>query len=322
LLQEFADYVTYNLMGLEPTSHLGSAVNFFIYDTIKIFILLATLIFVISFIRTYIPPTKVKETLEKKHKYIGNFIAALVGIITPFCSCSAVPLFIGFVEAGVPLGVTFSFLISSPMINEIAIILLLGLFGWQITAFYILSGFIIAVIGGILIGKLKMETELEDYVYETVEKMKALGLVDVELPQPTLRERYVIAKNEMKDILRRVSPYIVIAIAIGGWIHGYLPEDFLLQYAGADNIFAVPMAVIIGVPLYSNAAGTIPLISALIEKGMAAGTALALMMSITALSLPEMIILRKVMKPKLLATFIAILAVSITLTGYIFNLII
>jgi len=322
LLQEFADYVTYNLMGLEPASHLGSAVNFFIYDTIKIFILLATLIFVISFIRTYIPPNKVKETLEKRHKYTGNFIAALVGIITPFCSCSAVPLFIGFVEAGVPLGATFSFLISSPMINEIAIILLLGLFGWQITAFYILSGFIIAVLGGILIGKLKMETELEDYVYETLEKMRALGVADVELPKPTLRERYVIAKNEMKDILRRVSPYIVIAIAIGGWIHGYLPEDFLLQYAGADNIFAVPMAVIIGVPLYSNAAGTIPLISALIEKGMAAGTALALMMSITALSLPEMIILRKVMKPKLLATFIAILAVSITLTGYIFNLII
>jgi len=322
LLQEFADYVTYNLMGLEPASHLGSAVNFFIYDTIKIFILLATLIFVISFIRTYIPPSKVKETLEKRHKYTGNFIAALVGIITPFCSCSAVPLFIGFVEAGVPLGATFSFLISSPMINEIAIILLLGLFGWQITAFYILSGFIIAVLGGILIGKLKMETELEDYVYETLEKMRALGAADVELPKPTLRERYVIAKNEMKDILRRVSPYIVIAIAIGGWIHGYLPEDFLLQYAGADNIFAVPMAVIIGVPLYSNAAGTIPLISALIEKGMAAGTALALMMSITALSLPEMIILRKVIKPKLLATFIAILAVLITLTGYIFNLII
>ncbi|BAZ98927.1 permease [Methanothermobacter sp. EMTCatA1] len=322
MLQEFADYVTYNLMGLEPASHLGSAVNFFIYDTIKIFILLATLIFVISFIRTYIPPNKVKETLEKRHRYTGNFIAALVGIITPFCSCSAVPLFIGFVEAGVPLGATFSFLISSPMINEIAIILLLGLFGWQITAFYIVSGFIIAVLGGILIGKLKMETELEDYVYETLEKMRALGVADVELPKPTLRERYVIAKNEMKDILRRVSPYIVIAIAIGGWIHGYLPEDFLLQYAGADNIFAVPMAVIIGVPLYSNAAGTIPLISALIEKGMAAGTALALMMSITALSLPEMIILRKVMKPKLLATFIAILAVSITLTGYIFNLII
>ncbi|MCQ8904567.1 MAG: permease [Methanothermobacter sp.] len=322
MLQEFADYVTYNLMGLEPASHLGSAVNFFIYDTIKIFILLATLIFVISFIRTYIPPNKVKETLEKRHKYFGNFIAALVGIITPFCSCSAVPLFIGFVEAGVPLGVTFSFLISSPMINEIAIILLLGLFGWQITAFYILSGFIIAVLGGILIGKLKMETELEDYVYETLEKMKALGAVDVELPQPTLRERYMIARNEMKDILRRVSPYIVIAIAIGGWIHGYLPEDFLLQYAGAGNIFAVPLAVLIGVPLYSNAAGTIPLISALIEKGMAAGTALALMMSITALSFPEMIILRKVMKPKLLATFIAILAVSITLTGYIFNLII
>lgn len=322
MLQEFADYVTYNLIGLEPASHLGSAVNFFIYDTIKIFILLATLIFVISFIRTYIPPNRVREILEKRHKYTGNFIAALVGIITPFCSCSAVPLFIGFVEAGVPLGATFSFLISSPMINEIAIVLLLGLFGWQITAFYIISGYIIAVIGGVLIGKLKMESQLEDYVYETLEKMKALGTADVELPRPTLRERYIIAKNEMKDILRRVSPYIIVAIAIGGWIHGYLPSDFLLQYAGSDNILAVPMAVLIGVPLYSNAAGTIPLISALIEKGMAAGTALALMMSITALSLPEMIILRKVMKPRLLGTFIAILAVSITLTGYLFNLII
>jgi len=322
LLQEFADYVTYNLIGLEPASHLGSAVNFFIYDTIKIFILLATLIFVISFIRTYIPPNRVREILEKRHKYTGNFIAALVGIITPFCSCSAVPLFIGFVEAGVPLGATFSFLISSPMINEIAIVLLLGLFGWQITAFYIISGYIIAVVGGVLIGKLKMESQLEDYVYETLEKMKALGTADVELPKPTLRERYMIAKNEMKDILRRVSPYIIVAIAIGGWIHGYLPSDFLLEYAGSDNILAVPMAVLIGVPLYSNAAGTIPLISALIEKGMAAGTALALMMSITALSLPEMIILRKVMKPRLLGTFIAILAVSITVTGYLFNLII
>ncbi|WP_321210935.1 permease [Methanothermobacter sp. DP] len=322
MLQEFADYVTYNLIGLEPASHLGSAVNFFIYDTIKIFILLATLIFVISFIRTYIPPNRVREILEKRHKYTGNFIAALVGIITPFCSCSAVPLFIGFVEAGVPLGATFSFLISSPMINEIAIVLLLGLFGWQITAFYIISGYIIAVIGGVLIGKLKMESQLEDYVYETLEKMKALGTADVELPKPTLRERYIIAKNEMKDILRRVSPYIIVAIAIGGWIHGYLPSDFLLQYAGSDNILAVPLAVLIGVPLYSNAAGTIPLISALIEKGMAAGTALALMMSITALSLPEMIILRKVMKSRLLGTFIAILAVSITLTGYLFNLII
>ncbi|MDI9618167.1 permease [Methanothermobacter sp.] len=322
MLQEFADYVTYNLIGLEPASHLGSAVNFFIYDTIKIFILLATLIFFISFIRTYIPPNRVREILEKRHKYTGNFIAALVGIITPFCSCSAVPLFIGFVEAGVPLGATFSFLISSPMINEIAIVLLLGLFGWQITTFYIISGYLIAVIGGVLIGKLKMESQLEDYVYETLEKMKALGTADVELPKPTLRERYIIAKNEMKDILRRVSPYIIIAIAIGGWIHGYLPSDFLLQYAGSDNILAVPMAVLIGVPLYSNAAGTIPLISALIEKGMAAGTALALMMSITALSLPEMIILRKVMKPRLLGTFIAILAVSITLTGYLFNLII
>ncbi|MFB2622523.1 permease [Methanothermobacter sp. KEPCO-1] len=322
MLQEFADYVTYNLIGLEPASHLGSAVNFFIYDTIKIFILLATLIFVISFIRTYIPPNRVREILEKRHKYTGNFIAALVGIITPFCSCSAVPLFIGFVEAGVPLGATFSFLISSPMINEIAIVLLLGLFGWQITAFYIISGYIIAVVGGVLIGKLKMESQLEDYVYETLEKMKALGTADVELPKPTLRERYMIAKNEMKDILRRVSPYIIVAIAIGGWIHGYLPSDFLLEYAGSDNILAVPMAVLIGVPLYSNAAGTIPLISALIEKGMAAGTALALMMSITALSLPEMIILRKVMKPRLLGTFIAILAVSITVTGYLFNLII
>jgi len=322
VLQELADYITYKLLGLTPSSHLGSAVNFFIYDTIKIFILLTILIFVISFIRTYIPLHKVRETLEKRHEYIGNITAALVGIITPFCSCSAVPLFIGFVKAGVPLGATFSFLISSPLINEVAIILLLGLFGWEITSIYIISGLIIAIIGGIVIGRLKLENQLEDYVYETLEKMKKLGNPSVETPVPTLNERYIIAKNETKDILRRVAPYIIIAIAIGGWIHGYVPQDFLLEYAGQGNILAVPVAVLIGVLLYSNAAGTIPLISALIEKGMATGTALALMMSITALSLPEMIILRKVMKPKLLGLFIGILAISIIITGYIFNFII
>ncbi|HOL68733.1 MAG TPA: permease [Methanothermobacter sp.] len=321
VLQELADYITYNLLGLEPSSHLGSAVNFFIYDTTKILILLTVLIFAISFIRTYIPPHKVKETLEKRHKYTGNIAAALVGIITPFCSCSAVPLFIGFVEAGVPLGATFSFLISSPLINEIAIILLLGLFGWEITAIYIISGLIIAIIGGIIIGELRLENQLEDYVYETLEKLKKLGNPNIETPDPTLKERYIIAKNETKDILRRVTLYIIIAIAIGAWIHGYVPQEFLIKYAGQENFLAVPVAVLIGVPLYSNAAGTIPLISALIEKGMAIGTALALMMSITALSLPEMIILRKVMKPRLLALFIAILAISITITGYIFNFI-
>ncbi|MDO8870366.1 MAG: permease [Methanobacteriaceae archaeon] len=311
-------------MGLDPASALGSAVNFFIYDTIKILILLIIIIFAIAFFRSYISPLKVRKALGKRNEYLGNVVAALIGIITPFCSCSAVPLFIGFVESGVPLGVTFSFLIASPMINEIAIILLWGMLGWQVTALYIISGLIIAIISGIIIGRLKLEGEVESYVYEMIEKIKEAEKSGIALEEEkqTLKERALSSRDYTFDLLKKIGPYVVIAIGIGAIIHGYAPADFLLTYAGPNNPLAVPIAVLIGVPLYSNAAGIIPLVAVFIEKGIPIGTALAFMMAVTALSLPEMIILRKVLKPKLLVIFIGILVVSITAIGYLFNAII
>ena len=324
ILQEGVNYLTYILMGLDPASQLGSAVNFFIYDTIKILILLTVIIFAIAFFRSYISPLKVRKVLGKRNEYVGNIAAALVGIITPFCSCSAVPLFIGFIESGVPLGVTFSFLIASPMLNEIAIILLWGMVGWQITALYIISGLIIAIVAGIIIGKLKLEGEVESYVYDMIEKIKAAEQSGIALEEEnqTLKERAISSKDYTKDLLKKVGPYVIIAIGIGAIIHGYVPSDFILTYAGPGNPLAVPIAVLIGVPLYSNAAGIIPLVAVFIDKGIPIGTALAFMMAVTALSVPEMIILRKVLKPKLLAIFIGILAVSITAIGYLFNAVI
>ena len=324
ILQEGVNYLTYVLMGLDPASQLGSAVNFFIYDTIKILILLTVIIFAIAFFRSYISPLKVRKVLGKRNEYVGNIAAALVGIITPFCSCSAVPLFIGFIESGVPLGVTFSFLIASPMLNEIAIILLWGMVGWQITALYIISGLIIAIVAGIIIGKLKLEGEVESYVYDMIEKIKAAEQSGIALEEEnqTLKERAISSKDYTKDLLKKVGPYVIIAIGIGAIIHGYVPSDFILTYAGPGNPLAVPIAVLIGVPLYSNAAGIIPLVAVFIDKGIPIGTALAFMMAVTALSVPEMIILRKVLKPKLLAIFIGILAVSITAIGYLFNAVI
>ncbi len=324
ILQETVNYLTYVVLGLNPASALGSALNFFIYDTIKILILLTVIIFAISYFRSYISPTKVRKVLGKRNEYLGNVVAALIGIVTPFCSCSAVPLFIGFVESGVPLGVTFSFLIASPMVNEIAIILLWGMLGWQITALYIISGLVVAIIAGIIIGRLKLEGEVESYVYDMIEKIQAAEKSGIALEEEkqTLKERALSSKDYTIDLLKKVGPYVVVAIGIGAIIHGYAPADFLLQYAGPNNPLAVPIAVLIGVPLYSNAAGIIPLVAVFIEKGIPIGTALAFMMSVTALSFPEMIILRKVLKPKLLAIFIAILAVSITTVGYLFNAII
>jgi uncharacterized membrane protein YraQ (UPF0718 family) len=324
ILKEPVDHLTYTLMGLSPDSHIGSAVNFFIYDTIKIFLLLSFMIFAISYIRSYIPPQKVKEWLSHVNEYAGNVLAALFGIVTPFCSCSAVPLFIGFVESGIPLGVTFSFLIASPMINEVAVIMLLGLFGWQVTALYIGAGLVVAILGGIAIGRLKLENDVEDYVYDVLNKKKAMVACDcgtgtVKIEEPTQKERLIYAKDYVVEILKKVWLYIVIAIGIGAFIHGYVPTDFLAQYAGKDNPLGVLVAVIIGVPLYSNAAGVLPLVAVLMEKGVPLGTALSFMMAVTALSLPEMIILRKVLKPKLLAIFIGILTISIIAVGYLFN---
>jgi uncharacterized membrane protein YraQ (UPF0718 family) len=313
MLKKISEYFTYTLLKLEHGTHLTDALDFFVYDTIKIFLLLSVIIFMISIIRSYFSPEKTKRILSHKKEFIGNILAALLGIVTPFCSCSAVPLFIGFVEAGIPLGVTFSFLISSPMVNEIAIVLLFGLFGWKVTAIYIGTGLLVAIFGGLIIGKLKLEKWVDEYVYQFHNGR------EYEIIKQSFKERLQYAKDNTIDILKRVWLFIIIAIGIGGFIHGYVPEDFLTHYAGRGNFFAVPVAVLIGVPLYSNAAGVIPIVYALMEKGLSMGTVLAFMMAVTALSLPEMIILRKVLKVPLLGVFVGIMTVTIIAVGYLFN---
>jgi len=312
-IQIFANWLVYSLLNLQQGSVLGEAINFFIYDSIKIFILLAVIIFAVSYIRTYLAPEKVKKILSKKFEIFGNMTASTIGIFTPFCSCSAVPLFIGFVESGVPLGVTFSYLIAAPLINEVAAALLWGLFGWKIALLYIASGWIISVVAGFILGKMHLEKYVEDYVYKI--KIKQ----DLKLQKKLQKERLRDAYEEVKLIIKKVFPYVLIGIAIGAFIHGYAPENLLTNIAGKGNWFAVPIAVLIGVPLYSNAAGVLPVISSLIEKGLPLGTALAFMMAVVALSLPEIIILRKVLKPKLLIIYVAIVTAGIIFTGYLFN---
>ena len=314
-IQLLADWLTYTVFSIAPKTLLAGAVNFFIFDVAKIFILLSVIIFAVSMIRSYLPPEKIRAILSRKNKYVGNLLASLLGIITPFCSCSAIPLFLGFVQAGVPLGTTFSFLVASPMINEVALVLLLGLFGWKIALIYILSGLIIAILSGIVIGRLKIENLVEPFVYQN----SINGNVD--LPSMSRKERIIYAKDYTLDILKKVWPYVLIGIGVGAWIHGYVPADFLARYAGSDKWYAVPLAVLVGIPLYSNAAGIIPLVSALTEKGVAMGTTLAFMMSVTALSLPEFMILKKVMKTKLILIFAGIVGIGIMFTGLMFNLI-
>ncbi|MDP3444599.1 MAG: permease, partial [Ignavibacteria bacterium] len=271
---------------------------------------------VVSIIRSFFPPEKTKKFLSKaKFPILNNFLAALIGIVTPFCSCSAVPLFIGLVEAGVPLGVTFSFLVSAPMVNEVALVLLWGLFGWKIALIYIVSGVLIATVAGWVLGKLKLEKWVEEFVH----KIKSSEVAEKKL---TAKDRIDYAKRYTIDIVKSVWIYILIGVGLGALMHGYAPNDLLVQYAGPSNLFAVPLAVLIGIPLYSNAAGTIPIVSVLIDKGMAMGTALAFMMAVTALSLPEFIILRKVLKPKLITIYASIVGLGIIFTGYLFNMVI
>jgi uncharacterized protein len=311
-LQLFADWLTYSVLGLVEGTPLASSVNFFIYDSIKVTLMLMVIVFLVAILRTYITPQKVKTWVAGKPEGLGNVVAAVLGIPTPFCSCSAVPLFIGFVESGVPLGITFSFLIASPLINEVAAAMLFALFGWQIALIFILSGLIIAIVAGIIIGRLHLESEVEEFVYKCKMHDQA------EKPM-TWKERLSFAKNESREITLKVLPYILIGIAIGAIIHGYAPADFLVNIAGPDNPLAVPIAVLIGIPLYSNAAGMIPILEVLTSKGMAMGTALAFMMAVIALSIPELIILRKVIKIKLIAIFVGIMFLAITMTGYLFN---
>ncbi|MFA6325253.1 MAG: permease [Candidatus Paceibacterota bacterium] len=313
-IQLFSDYVTFNVLKFLPGTAGSNTVNFFIYDTIKILILISVIIFCVSIIRSYLPPEKIRAILSHKNKYVGNILASLLGIITPFCSCSAIPLFLGFIQAGVPLGTTFSFLVASPMVNEVALILLLGMFGWKIALVYTISGLIISIFSGIIIGKMKMESLVEPFVYQNTIN----GNVD--LPKMTRKDRVVYAKNYTLSILNKIWPYVLLGIGVGAYIHGFVPADFLAKYAGSDRWYAVPLAVLAGIPLYSNAAGVIPLVSVLMEKGVSIGTTLAFMMAITGLSLPEFMILKRVMKVRLILIFTGIVGIGIIFTGYLFDL--
>jgi uncharacterized protein len=316
MLKTFADWLTYKLFSLAPETLLGGSVNFFIYDTIKIFLLLIVIIFAISLVRSFLPPEKIRNILSREKKYVGNVLAALLGIVTPFCSCSAVPLFLGFVRAGVPLGATFSFLVSSPMINEVALVLLLGLFGWKIALIYVVSGLGIAIVSGIVIGKLRVEKLLKEFVFDGQGEIHGLTF------DMSWKDRISYAKSYTLDILKTVWPYVLIGVALGAWIHGYVPADLIAKYAGGHRWYAVPVATLIGIPLYSNAAGVIPLVSVLTEKGVAMGTTLAFMMAVTALSLPEFMILKTVMKVRLIAIFAGVVGTGIIFTGYLFNFLI
>ena len=286
-------------------------IRFFVFDTIKIYTLLLGITFAISLIRTFFPPEKTKKILSHKNKWVAHGLASLLGIVTPFCSCSAIPLFLGFIEGGVPLGVTFSFLISSPMINEVALVLLLSLFGIRIALIYIISGLILSFVSGIAIGRFRPERFIESFVTAPQEVHSRIF--------HTWKERIVYAKDYSIAIFSRVWIYILVGVGLGAFIHGYVPIDFLAQYAGADKWYAVPLATLIGLPLYSNAAGTIPLVQALVEKGVSMGTALAFMMAVTGLSLPEFMILKKVMKWKLLFIFAGVVGLGIMMIGFLFN---
>ena len=301
---------------VERDSHLGGALQFFFYDTPKVLLLLTGVVFVMGVIHTFVSLERTRALLSGKRTGAGNVMAAGLGIVTPFCSCSAVPLFIGFLQAGVPLGVTFSFLIAAPMVNEIALALLFGLFGWKIAALYLVLGLSVAIVSGLLIGRLGMEKHLEDWVRELQNSQTATAVPAVGMNWP---ERIGSGFKHVREIVGKVWLYIVIGVALGAAIHGYVPEDFMAGIMGRDAWWAVPLAVLIGVPMYTNAAGVIPIVQALLAKGAALGTVLAFMMSVIALSAPEMIILRKVLKPRLIATFVTVVSTGILLVGYVFN---
>jgi uncharacterized membrane protein YraQ (UPF0718 family) len=313
VLKKASEYLTYSIFNLAQGTHIGDAVSFFFYDTPKVIMLLTLIVFGIGILRSFFTPEKTRAVLAGKKTIVGNTFASLLGVVTPFCSCSAVPLFIGFVQAGVPLGVTFSFLISAPMVNEIALVLLFGLFGWKIAALYLGTGLSIALVAGIVIGKLKMEMHVEQWVYDM--RMGA-EVVSLKL---TWSDRIDLGWQAVKDIVIKVWPYIVAGILVGAVIHGWVPQGLMVKIMGAHNWWSVPLAVIIGIPMYSNAAGIIPIVEALLAKGAALGTVLAFMMSVIALSLPEMVILRKVLKPTLIAVFIAVVGCGIMAVGFLFN---
>ena len=313
-LLPFARFITYEVLGLANDSHLGASLEFFLYDTPKVLMLLTLVVYGVGIVRTFFTPEKTRAMLAGRRESVGNVLAALLGIVTPFCSCSAVPLFIGFVTAGVPLGVTFSFLIAAPMVNEIALVLLYGLLGWKVAALYLGTGLLVAIGAGWTIGRLGMEGHIEPWVRELRVNPKAV-------PEERLSwaARFDRGWQAVREIVAKVWPYVVAGIAVGAGIHGYVPEGALAALMGKGAWWSVPAAVLLGVPMYSNAAGIVPVVHALLEKGAALGTVLAFMMSVIALSLPEMVILRKVLLPRLIGVFIVVVAAGIMLVGYLFN---
>lgn len=313
-LQPISNFMIDSILKLEKGTHLTESLRFFIFEVPKVLMLLTLIIFFVGIIRTYFTPERTRKALEGKSLFTGNILASLLGIVTPFCSCSAIPLFLGFVESGVPLGVTFSFLISAPMINEVAVILLFGLFGWKVAFIYISTGLIIAILSGWLIGKLKLEKWVADWVYKT--RFEANAKTEEKL---TLENRIDFGYTAIKDIVGKVWIYILIGIAVGAGIHGYVPENFMVSLMDKSHWYSVPLSVLIGVPLYSNAAGIIPIVSVLIEKGVPLGTALAFMMAVIGLSLPEIIILKKVLKIQLIVLFVGIVSAGILVVGFVFN---
>lgn len=316
-LAPLSTFIVYTILGISSGTHLGEALEFFIYDTPKVLLLLTLIVFFVGILRSFFTPEKTRKILAGKNEFFGNVLGALLGVATPFCSCSAVPLFIGFVQAGVPLGVTFSFLIAAPMVNEIAVVLLYGLLGWKVAAIYMVTGLLIAIFAGIAIGLMKQEKHIEGWVLE----MQAGPALDLE-EEISWNDRINAGVSAVKEIVGKVWIYVVLGIAVGALIHGYVPENFMASIMGKDAWWSVPVAVVLGIPMYSNAAGIIPIVQALLGKGAALGTVLAFMMSVIALSLPEMVILRKVLKPRLIATFVAVVGFGILFVGYLFNIIV
>jgi len=314
-LQPLTNLLVDDLLSMTKGTHLTMAIRFFVFEVPKVLLLLTLIIFCVGIIRTYFSPERTRKALEGKSMFIGNVMASMLGILTPFCSCSAIPLFLGFVESGIPLGVTFSFLIAAPMINEVAIVLLFGLFGWKTALIYIVTGLVISITAGWVIGRLHLEKWVEDWVYNL-----KTGDQPVE-EQLTFSVRVKRGFEAVREIVGKVWIYVMIGIAVGAGVHGYVPQDFMASFMGKSAWYSVPLSVLIGIPLYSNAAGIIPIVSALIEKGAALGTSLAFMMSVIGLSLPEMIILRKVLKMPLILTFIGVVGTGIIVVGFLFNLI-
>ena len=310
-----ASWLVYQLMGLNPATHFAAALQFFIMDLSKIFFMLVLIIYIMGLLRALLSPEKVRQYVRNRPDWQARIMAVTLGAITPFCSCSSVPLFIGFVEAGIPLGVTFSFLIASPMINEVAVVILVGILGWKLAALYVLAGLTVAWFGGIIMQWFKPERWVEDYVWKI-----QMGQTDLPEPGTTLKDRHQYALSEVKEIMRRIWKWVVIGIGVGALFHGYVPESWVAEHLASGNWLDVPMAVLLGIPLYSNATGIIPVAEAMLNKGVAVGTTLSLMMSVAALSLPEMLILRKVIKWQALAIFVAVLGIAFILVGWGFNL--